>query len=91
MAIDTPLKRRSAGSVSRRHPGTGVTPDITKPAAWRQSAAWGYAGIAAGAPVVDALSPCPVTFTIAAKPGFTVAAARTWTVATKPSFTNGCD
>lgn len=54
MAIDTALKRRSAGAVGRRAPGAGVTPDALKPVAWRQSAAWGYAGIAPAAPAAAA-------------------------------------
>ena len=48
--MDTALKRRSGSAVGRRVPGAGVTPDVTKPAAWRQAAAWGYAGIASSAP-----------------------------------------
>lgn len=54
MALDTPLKRRSGSAVGRRAPGAGVTPDALMPVAWRQSAAWGYAGIAPAAPAVAA-------------------------------------
>lgn len=47
--IDTAAKRRSASGVGRRPGGRGITPDSSKPAAWRQQVGWGYSGIAAGA------------------------------------------
>lgn len=45
MAIDTAAKRRSAAGVAFLPLGPGVTPDATKPVAWRQQSAWGYSGI----------------------------------------------
>ena len=53
MAIDTALKRKAAAAVALVFFAPGVTPDATKPQAWRQSAAWGYPGIAAGAVDTD--------------------------------------
>ena len=52
MAIDSALKRRSAAGLPGLPLGPGVTPDAARPLAWRQSAGWGYAGIAAGAAAV---------------------------------------
>lgn len=48
--IDTAAKRRSAAGTPFLPLGPGVTPDASKPVAWRQQAAWGYSGVAAGAP-----------------------------------------
>lgn len=45
MAIDTAAKRRSAAGVPFLPLGPGVTPDASKPVAWRQQSAWGYSGI----------------------------------------------
>ncbi len=45
MAIDSALKRRSVGGVPFLPLGPNVTPNASKPAAWRASAAWSYAGI----------------------------------------------
>lgn len=51
MAIDTALKRRSVSGISvRRRPA--VTPNVAKPAEWRQQVAGVYAGIATSSPVV---------------------------------------
>lgn len=47
MPIDTASKRRSASGVGHRIGGRGITPDSSKPAAWRQQAGWGYSGISA--------------------------------------------
>ena len=52
MAIDTAAKRKSAAGVPFLPLGPGVTPDASKPVAWRQQAAWGYSGIVAAAPSV---------------------------------------
>lgn len=49
MAIDSAAKRRSAAGVGFFVVGPGVTPDVTPDQFWRQSAAWGYGGILAGA------------------------------------------
>ena len=49
MAIDTAAKRRSAGGLAFFVFGPGVTPDAAKAQPWRQSSAWGYGGILAGA------------------------------------------
>ena len=48
MAIDSADKRRSASGVAFLPLGPGVTPDSTKPEAWRQQAGWGYSGIPTG-------------------------------------------
>ncbi len=53
MAIDTAAKRRSAASVAGVWNAPGVTPDASKSLAWRQSAGWGYEGIATTAAVVQ--------------------------------------
>jgi len=45
MPIDTASKRRSASGVGHRIGGRGITPNASKPAAWRQQVGWGYAGI----------------------------------------------
>lgn len=52
MAIDTALKRRSAGGVPHHPLGVNVTPDVSKPVAWRATSAWSYAGIAPAPPPV---------------------------------------
>jgi len=46
MAIDTLNKRQSAFSAFQRISLPSVTPDNSKPLAWRQQALWGYSGIA---------------------------------------------
>ena len=46
---DTAAKRRSAAGL---YPLFGVTPDATKPQAWRQDAGWGYYGILVEEPSV---------------------------------------
>jgi hypothetical protein len=47
MAIDSALKRKSAGGAGLLVVLTaGVTPDATEPVAWRWSAGWSYAGVA---------------------------------------------
>lgn len=51
MAIDTAAKRRSVSGILTGLAIVGVTMDATPDVAWRQSAGWGYQGIAAGAPV----------------------------------------
>lgn len=58
MAIDSAQKRKSISGIFGGLPG--VTPDATPDSAWRQSAGWSYAGIAAGAPVSLAPAPIPV-------------------------------
>lgn len=50
MAIDSAEKRRSAAGAGVVTLLPGVTPNASKPVAWRQQAAWGYSGIAAGEP-----------------------------------------
>jgi hypothetical protein len=42
MAIDTAKKRRAASGVPFVPLGIGVTPDATKPAAWRRQSGWSY-------------------------------------------------
>jgi hypothetical protein len=53
MAIDSALKRKSVSGVPGVPLSPGVTPDAAKPAAWRASAAWLYAGISIAAPLGD--------------------------------------
>lgn len=48
MPIDTAAKRRSAADVGFLPLTPGVTPNATKPLAWRQSVAWGYLGVPTG-------------------------------------------
>lgn len=50
MSIDTAAKRRSVSGILTALTIVGVTMDATPDSAWRQSAGWGYQGIAAGAP-----------------------------------------
>lgn len=50
MAIDTAAKRRSVSGILTGLVLVGVTPDALAPLEWRQSAGWGYEGIAAAAP-----------------------------------------
>lgn len=45
MAIDSAAKRRSAAVVAMVWMAPGITPNATKPVAWRQSVGWGYQGI----------------------------------------------
>jgi len=47
MAINTASKRRSVSGVLVPTLIPGVTPNASKPAAWRQSSGWSYNGIAA--------------------------------------------
>lgn len=47
MAIDTAVKRRAVAHISRVWSGKGITPDVTKPQAWRQVVGWSYYGILA--------------------------------------------
>jgi hypothetical protein len=54
MAIDTATKRRSVSGIPHHPLGVGITPDVTKPAGWRATAAWGYFGITPNPPVVGA-------------------------------------
>lgn len=56
MAIDSAAKRRSAAGVGFFLVGPGVTPDATPDQFWRQSAAWSYGGILAGAPPAPSAS-----------------------------------
>jgi hypothetical protein len=48
MAIDSRAKRASIAGIITGVMPVGVTPDVAKPQAWRQSAGWGYYGILAG-------------------------------------------
>lgn len=54
MAIDTAAKRRSA-SGTQALPIPVVTPNASKPVAWRQQAAGTYSGIAPSAPEVSSV------------------------------------
>lgn len=45
MAIDSALKRRSIGGIPFIPLGVNVTPNASKPIAWRVSVSWSYAGI----------------------------------------------
>lgn len=56
MAIDTAAKRRNISGLVTAISPVGVTPDSSKPLAWRQQAGWGYSGIpiSAAAPAVPA-------------------------------------
>lgn len=58
MALDTREKRQSAAVISHYFMGPNVTPNVGKDAEWRQEAGWGYAGIAAGAPVAIVYGYC---------------------------------
>lgn len=53
MAIDSASKRRGVSGVGFWVVGPAVTPDAARGLGWRQSSAWGYLGIAAGAPPVS--------------------------------------
>lgn len=53
MAIDTAAKRRSAAAVLTGLLIVGVTPAASPDLAWRQSAGWGYEGIATLQEVTD--------------------------------------
>ncbi len=46
MPIDTAAKRKSAAATIGPPWLPGVTPNASKPVAWRQQAGWGYSGIA---------------------------------------------
>ena len=50
MAIDSALKRRSAGGIPFLPLGPNVTADALKPVAWRATVGWAYAGISYSAP-----------------------------------------
>lgn len=47
------MKRRSVAGISGWPIHPSVTPDATKPVAWRQMVGWGYVGIAAIGPVIS--------------------------------------
>lgn len=51
MAIDTAAKRRSVSGITYLVPG--VTPNASKPVAWRQQSGWGYSGIEPGEPAEE--------------------------------------
>ena len=53
MPIDNATKRRSAAGTGCVALLPGVTPDNTRPAAWRRSAGWSYSGVPSVGPVVD--------------------------------------
>ncbi len=53
MAIDTPAKRRSISGVAGVPLIPGITPDASKPVAWRQQVGWSYSGIAPSPPVTS--------------------------------------
>lgn len=48
MAIDTAAKRRNISGLLAGITSVGVTPDSSKPVAWRQQAGWGYSGVVVG-------------------------------------------
>lgn len=52
MAIDSAAKRRSVAGLTV---GWGITPDAAALAAWRQTVAWSYSGILAGAAAIASL------------------------------------
>ena len=56
MALNTAANRRSAAGLPFLPLGPGVTPDVGKDKFWRQSAGWGYGGIAAAAPGVGGVA-----------------------------------
>lgn len=77
MSIDTAAKRKSISGLVLPFLLVGVTPDATPDAAWRQSSAWSYEGIAAQAAavgVVHEICLCDsLTFRIPASPSLRLA------------------
>lgn len=93
--IDTALKRRSAAGVTCPMFGPGVTPDETKPEAWRQSVGFGYAGIsatneppvAAGVITVEIVTAASVSLSATAATNGTPPYTYQWHCSLTPGFT----